>query len=451
MVSEGGNGTTLAGTLWFAKAIALWLYRVMDFTLQADVCSASKSFTSTERSGTGGVFSGTNFEFSGPSSSFLASDKDKYLIVKDNANPRNGGVYRIRKYISDTVIEIDYRAGTLEFPLASTGMSWWICGANYQLPQYYGDYVRLQSRHSTGWAIELKWDIYNPTGYSWEMNLLLFRVATNGNWAGPIIGNFTAGVAGGLGALPVQYTTGWKTPKSGSSAGAWRALFYCEGDYDNCEWLHFMMVIPDTGTPTAESYCTHMIEVARVAPVEAGLPDDDLIMLKGGGCTATFMYVDNGTRTLDVNYSIPGNHLVGRAVTWNTEAQREDYSWCIDHSYAGYLASFGRTINREANRRRGDRLEAVRGSLYVVDPNNHYGYFRILGYNMGHWIVPMLASNCSYSYSLDMGSANRQVHRMTPVNMSGDRDVLIVQSEIAIPWCGLSIIGQGVLPQSLPA
>lgn len=415
---------------WWMKAVTLWLYRVMEFSLQSESCGSGKSWVSHEKTGVNGAFSGASFGFTDAiAASFVSSDRGKYIVIRDNANPKNGGVYRICQVSSATSIIIDFRAGTLEYPDVAAGLSWWICGPTYQTPQTNGDYVRLQSRHTSGWAVELT--LENDNRY------LTFRVATSGNWAaGPIIGNFP-----GLTPQPLV-----RTGMCGGTASTYlRMQYFAEGDYTNCAWLHFMQINSEAGATQRNSNATGLVEIAMVSPIEAGLPVDDLIILKGGSWNGQFMYADLGTRYYDQNYPA-GAMGIGRGVTWNTSAGREEWGWSVDYSYSTYLTAFGRSHNKEPNRRRGNKLEAFWGEPYVIDPRNAKGQYRFLGFIQGHWMIPMLATGYNNQLSLESSGSNRANHKMAPVNMGGDRNRLVVVDGIVIPWCGLSIIGQGIPP-----
>jgi len=403
-------------TNWWRKAYSLWLRYVMDFTFQTESVAGGNSWVSTEKNGTGGAFAGATYSFTDAAATFVIADQGKYLIINDNTNPVNAGIYKIRRYVSSTEIEIDFRAGYQEYPIASSGLAWRICAGDYQVPAAEGDYVRLQSRHSTGWAVELTRTV--SLHYA-----IIFRVATNGSWSGPTIGNI---------ATPARYGVMIKT-LSGSGWG--RQTFFSEGDYDG-EWLHFFVLDNNPGqgggsVPLLDVNSIQLMSIARVTPIEPGMTDDELISLRGiqgDGYNGTW---DGGVR---------GYNAIQPGYMWNAQQNIQCVIWGVDYSSAGYLSAFGRMWRRQANRRRGDKLEAFYGEPIITDENNYAGNYQIIGYVKGRWIIPLLLTHPYYSAWNDVC---RSCHKLAPLNMSGDRDKLLLSDGIVIPWCGLSVIGQG--------
>jgi hypothetical protein len=392
---------------FYPKLYALFLRYVMDYTLQTESVAGGKSFVSTDKSGTGGSFAGGNYVFTISSGLFDSSDVGKYLIVRDNTNPVNAGIYKINWYSDTNNITIDYKAGYGEFPVASTSLTWRICGSTYQVPSTASDYVRLQSRHTTGWAIEL-----SLTTSLW----MRVRVATAGEWVVKTIGNFT-------GLDQAQDTIGLR-----KQSGGLYVSYYAEGDYDG-EWLHMWMQyrgdtsLDDTGGPI------QLVSIERVTPIEAGVTDPELLVLYGPSLRVTNVN-DGGGRWYSSDYA--------HGQAWIDNIQSEGNGFMFDYSSSLSSTAFTRWNNREVNWRRDGRLEAFHGTPFILDENNAYGYYRLLGYMKGHWTVPFMAM--SYSKDLDY-VAYRKIHRMVTMNMSGTRDKLLILDGIVVPWCNLTIRG----------
>jgi len=400
---------------WWRKAIPLWIRYVMNYSLQVENCGAGRSYVSTEKNDTDGVFSGSDYLFTTTVHKFASSDVGKYLIVRCDSAPKNGGIYLITKFITDQQIQIDFRAGYQEYPDSATGALWWICGPTYQIPAI-GEYVRLQSRHSTGWALE--W-----THGDWAYYGQAVRVAPNGNWSDKIIGTF-------YGAWPTgdsrDYTGFW----TAYSGGAGRWTFWAEGDFENCEWLRIWDQALEQGSQLPGMI--HAISIERVSPVESGHSDDELIVLRGGAIVNTGEQRDTGDRNYD--------SVRARGRTWSVLLNGEVTGYVSDYSYSGFVNGFAMSI-KEPNWRRDGKLEAFVGSPYLADENNAAGAYQLLGFLKGHWTIPNLPTNqFGGSWNHNYG---RDTHRMVPMNMNGDKDLLMLCDGFCIAWCGLSVRGQG--------
>jgi len=410
---------------WWRKAYSLWLYHIMDFSLQMESVGGGRSWVSTEKTGTNGSFSGSSEVLTdATASSFADTDVGKYLIVKDNANPATGGVYKIIRYISATQIMIDFRAGYGEFPAANSGLSWWICGGGFEVP-LAGDYARFQSRHTTGWAVELYYG-------GWPYYSLRFRVAPNGDWGDKIIGVYSD---------PDRYSIGIPTS---FLDGVWsgRVTHWAEGDYTNCEWVTFWRqeLEVQIGQPTPQCWGgIRMVRVARITPIDTGHIDDELIVLGGAGMESVGADRDVGDRWYNSSYS--------RGRTYSRLAAGEVDGYLFDYSLSNYTYAFARDQRRQVNWRRGGKIEAFYGTPYIIDENNYYGRYQIFGYVKGHWTIPIIPNrDPNMSSNMEHGDQGRRIRRMVPMNMGGgDRNVLQITDGFLVPWCGLSIINQGIL------
>jgi len=115
---DSGNATYW--TNYWKKAYALWLNKIMEFSVVEDSCGGGNSWFSTEKNGSNGSFSGSSFTFTeNTTAPFALSDVDKFIVINDNTNYINAGIYRVVQYISTTQVVIDYQAGFDEYPLAS--------------------------------------------------------------------------------------------------------------------------------------------------------------------------------------------------------------------------------------------------------------------------------------------------------------------------------------------
>lgn len=408
------NGAASSQDFW-RKAIALWIYHIMDYTLQTESCGAGRSWTSTEKNGSRGSFTGASFLFSDSGNPFVQADVGKYIVIKDDTNFATGGVYKIIRLVSAGTVEIDFRSGYQEYPSAAADLSWWLLASSYQLPTV-GDYIRLQSRHSTGWAIEICFR-------DWPYFGLSFRLAPSGDWVnGPILGTVSD---------PNRASFGFHNWGGGGSG---RQMFWLIGDYTNCESLWIVQSVYDRGS-WGEGNRLIMLSFSMLDPVEPGLPAVDLVVMKGAVIeSAPSSDPDVGTRIYDSS--------LGRGVSWCTRTNSELNGYSFDYSSGSYTAAFGRYQPREPNRRRGDKIEFMIGHPYITDENNAYGGYAILGFFKGHWTTSIFVEA---NHNLEASDVNRHIHKLFPVTMLIDRDCLYLTDGIVVPWCGLSLIGQGII------
>jgi hypothetical protein len=408
--------TSISSTgIFWKKAYALWLRYIMDFSFISESVGVGKSWVSTEKNGTGGVFSGSNYEFVDLAGTFDTSDKYKYIVINDNTNYVNAGIYRIRTVVSTTKIIIDYRAGYGQYPLAATGLSWWICGPTYQTPSVDDEYVRLGSNHTDGWALELRH--FNGAG---RLNV---RVAPGGDW-GKVLGT-----EGGYS----YYYPGLES----STEGRCVFTYWAEGDYDSHDWIHLFQCRPiyqDTPRSTM-----NLVSIEHITPVESTLAPYELITLRNA--LQAYGNRDCGGRQYESLRSL--------GWVWSDLAGGVVRLRLLDYTYSGrnnnFCVSAGHINGREDNLRRDERREAMRGSYAIIDENNTTGNYQILGVVNGHWTVPVYprAPISLYGYG-DFGEGDRAAHKLMMLNMDSDGDLLLLVDDIAIPWCGLAIKGCGL-------
>jgi len=386
------------------KATAIFLQNVMGYTFQSTNCGAGRSWVSTEKNGTNGSFGGSDWIFTESSSEpFSTSDADKYLVVRDDTNPRNGGIYRIRRYISSTQVEIDFKSDFYyEWPTASTGISWWVVARTYELPSAHGDQVRLQSRHSTGWAVELN---YHST-----YNAVWVRVAVTGDWGGKVI-------TSGSPSLGYGFTT------TSSSCGA---IWNAEGDYDG-EWLHLWLKQVDYNTSFDESVggVCGGIMISRIDPIESGHSSDELLVVCGN-TNAGFLtaWLQNGfNRSTDDRSS-------GHVAAWSDNLNSVLDGYMLESTAAGWGNGFSHNYYRQPNRRIGNKIELVQGTIVILDPNNVKASYQILGRIKGHYT--------SRAFCSGLGRCGTIGYRHLPLTKDSSKDLLMIQDGWIIAWPGVT-------------
>lgn len=125
----------------------------------------TQDYESFEDNGTDGVLLATDQTFT--SSSIVASWDGKLIYLKDTVHPENSGVYRFT-YVSNGNGTIAYQS--TDNPEASTGISWWLCDDDYEVPNTAGDYIQLKTPHTDGWQIQFGYYSGNiqRSAYNWD-------------------------------------------------------------------------------------------------------------------------------------------------------------------------------------------------------------------------------------------------------------------------------------------
>lgn len=141
--------------------------------------ATNADFDSVEFSGSDATFDGTSWVLTSAAAPFSATDVKKLILLNAPDDSVTTGVYMIKRYISATQVEIDFRADpTSEFPADNTlgtPITYRVWAHDYASPSSNGDYWRIQSPDSSNWAIEWR---YYSADEAW------IRIAVDGNWGG---------------------------------------------------------------------------------------------------------------------------------------------------------------------------------------------------------------------------------------------------------------------------
>jgi len=389
------------GVSFLHKVISLFLAKCMDYTVQANV-SVSGDWFSTEKNGTTGSFSGSDWNFTDSSAPFVAGDRGKYLVVRDNSNPENAGIYYIRKFNSATSIEIDFLTVPDEYPKASTGLSWWIIGKDYQMPAT-NDYCRLRSRHTTQWALQLE--------IKQNANWLYCGVSVDGQWE-------TTG--------RILNTTYNQNPLIYGDTGAGDdSLVFLEGDYDG-EWLNATYsLIGDAYNPRFG--IPYGFIIARLDNViEAGKTEYEKIVLAGA----------NGSGNFESNFS---SDSVGYCRYWNEDQYTWKIGYMIGLSYLTATSTFVKdltlfndgvvpVLNKRIGSSTHGKIALMPGTYVLSDPNNTDNMYHMIGRMKGHWRMNRFRNALSDNH--------RDSRMWTPIDLNGTRDKFIVYDGFVINWNG---------------
>jgi hypothetical protein len=307
--------------------------------------------------------------------SFTQAMLGSVVCVVDPTNAVNNGVYRIIRYINANSVELDFRAdpNNGEAFTAASGLTWYLWADTYELPQSTNDYGRLDSPHSSGWAIEFKmpWTVASTA----EIRI---SIAVDGNWGGSrILGVKQIGLSSGNtvdgGQLCMEVDT--------------------DGDYLNM-WMNMI-----TGEAEDATCQPSGVSVWNITTIEPDREDYEKVVLFGPS--------SNNPQSVTFTRLDSQNYMGGGRI-WDEPTQTDRECWLVEPSYRqsadGYSGTATSTyvggsslINqREPNNRLRARagrypwdlgkVEVWDGSLVIVDPDNlsATGSYEIVGWTNGH-------------------------------------------------------------------
>lgn len=328
----------------FMKQLTTWLINVLGYTFQSQSIGGSGSFITTEKSSTGGTasFSGSSWTLSDSSAPFVQADTGKWICIYDATHPENSGIYRLQDFLTTSTIRVDFACEPTQYPTVSTGIKWWLAAYDYQVPNTNSDYVRLQSPHSTGWAIELKiQDVH-----------VIARVAVDGNWSGSkILGSGNCYTY--LSSVISRYS-----------------YYSVVGTTDGKE------LVIATYDRAADSTRNQLSIISEITPIEAGLPAIDLIGLAGSWEDVSV--ADTAARNTDAQYT-------GTVGVWSSRANAGQLVYMVGYTSGGNANSLTGLTTRERNPRIGNKNECMYGTPLCLDYNNTSGRYQLLGSLGGHW------------------------------------------------------------------
>ncbi len=148
---------------WCRGAIVLLYFYfryLLDFQYLDQAVSGAFVFDGCEdASGTDGVLVDVSQRFFSASAVFTAGDVNKFLVILDNINEVNCGIYKITNYVDANNVDIDFYSP--DNPIAATGLSWWLVDSSAPSSLVGGDTVVFRANHPTS-PYEFSVSIYDP-------------------------------------------------------------------------------------------------------------------------------------------------------------------------------------------------------------------------------------------------------------------------------------------------
>jgi hypothetical protein len=370
------------------KLVSIFLKEVLGWTYQSQLAqTVGTSWTSYEKSGTTGQFDGSSWILNDTSNLFSSSDTNKYIIIGDPSNPRNCGAYLIKNYISISSIVIDFRAEQNEYPTASSAnIKWFIVGATYQMPNYFGDYVRYKSPHISEYAVE-----YGVGGYS-NYRWATIKVCVDGNWAG---GKILSGDYG-------LFLLGMDNNKYFGNF-----LFEDGGRYIYNLFRYERYSYSGQSIDNQNIYNGSI--VSFLDSVGETKPDIDRVAL----CCRNHPYTGSGPGLLSnsVNFSRATNATasggpyyditVAYTQVWSSNRNAIKTGHMVDYSASGYANSFVNLSDRENNARSGYKIDCLYGTPIMIDWDNTDLSYNMAGIVPGHYTIRNMAGKANQIVSSD--------------------------------------------------
>jgi hypothetical protein len=370
---------SVGGYAFTMKMLNYFLQHIVGYTWISESVS---SFNTHEKTNTDGALSSSNFNFVSSSSPFVLSDQDKWLVIVDNSNPENSGIYRVTNYVNSSTVTIDFRTDPTEYPTTSTGLTWYLMDEDYDTPTTNDGYFRLRTSHVDAWEIEFKLMNSSPN-YG-----IATRVSLDGDWTsnGKILDTTRFGIntSGTLINANLQYRY-FIAETDGSIIHLWE----------------------DATTKDHNS----LVSMVPLAPFESGHSSyEEWILLGPVGLS------DDTTATITRGYS---NDVWGHGYIWRDNPDVVRNAYPMEYSVNLYTDGFVTWSSREINARTS-KNDMLPGGLYITDEDNDYDEYEFIGNVGGFYLV---RSNLPERQTIDD---------------SGTKDKLHIISGVTIDWPGFT-------------
>jgi hypothetical protein len=385
------------------KLMCYFMRYILGYTNFAEGIGGTGSFGTHEKTGTVGSLTGSSFRFTDLTSKFIAGDVNKWLLIVDTVHPENCGWYRISAFVDADNVDIAFKTDPTEYPTAATGLTWYMVGETYDVPDTNQDYFRLRTPHIDGWEIELRYDTSSLT-------TIVTRMSLDQNWTsgGKILGDT------------------WGTP-SITAAEANYVNWYVEGD-DAGDKLNIFSLYANGGSGDARCMCS----IGRVIPWDTSLnhaPEELWVLI--GPAIYSYGTWNKIVRLWDINYPMYWpNFYIWRNLYGSDYGAKKD-GHLLEWSSGGYTDGFTAFASRQLNARRGVE-DVMEGSHAIADfkrqsaDNTKFRQFEYIGLVLGHQSV---RSNLTAMQTINYaGGVKNRIH---------------ISGGILLPWPGFT-------PQHVP-
>jgi hypothetical protein len=326
----------------------------------------------------------------------INQDEEKFVLIVDPTNDVNNGWYMIRRVISTSKVELDFKAAGDNgeaFTAVASGLTWYMTANDFEIPSTNGDLFRLDSPSAQGWSIEI------ARAETFFDETLSTRVAVNGNWGGgKIIG-------------PTEFET---------SVEGHRAFLCMELDTDGT-YMNIWMTSEWHDRSLQRQTAIMIDEISKIDPEFTA---DESVIIVGPGTAAAGYTPFNRNNTVNE---------MGHIYMWNEELNEQIDAWMVDlsvaNNYQGITGSSGASYpegNRRLNRANysweGPLNEVFDGTLIIKDPATDtypQNHFELVGWTNGHLVVknfslrgPDAATDLDY----------KPLRKNVQINFGGDKN-----------------------------
>ena len=385
-----------------SKFIYFFLRYVLGYTHVDQNASDGKSFQTYEKTGTIGSFTGSSFRFTDLSSSFVAGDVNKWILIVDTTNPENCGWYQIVNFVDVDNVDINFKTAIDEYPTAASGLTWYLIGEDYDVPHTDGDWWRLRTPHTDAWEVELQLSDFYEYG---NRRVFQFRVSLDQVWtaSGKILGPCTG------------------TCETNTEAYAtYSTHYYVEGDSDG-SYLHFFTLYSHGGSQDARAMCS-IVPMIPWNDVPSHSAEEKIALM--GGRPVSYgghSYVDSVNAISRINCVWDENsplYTWSNLYVWRNAGFQQVKGGTLTSSKYYPNQSFTGLPTRQLNSRRGGNDTRV-GSPAIIDYNNAKNSYE-LGILGGH------------------ESIRDTFTGMQVISQIGTRDKVHVGGGVLLPWPGFT-------------
>jgi hypothetical protein len=337
----------------------------------------------------------------------VGSDEKKLICIVDSTNTENMGVYSIRRVISTSKVELDFRAnkGMGEAFTASSGITWYMLAKDSNIPDTNGDWFTLRSAHASNWAIK----IIRYSGY------IGLNVAVDGNWGGTKILGST------VGECAIEHDA--------NRNSEWNAYYSTDG-----EGLYIWSY--DVIAASSD----HRVEVrgAFVAVVDVIEPEVTDIEKVG-----LFAATQGGSSFFKRYYAdITFRQGISDCKCWNDDLKSEIWGHIVESSPYNSTNCKSQYQTPETNHRFAAEGEVVgkadcrKQNLVVLDINNRGGDTAHIG-----WITTHYNTYSWHLYGVSPGEPGFQdkpFRRNISFTLSTSKDLMYIGAGLLLPSPGLT-------------
>ena len=139
-------------------------YTVIDSGVQA---GSTWNWEAHEHTAADGVVTNTDYTFSSAAALFAAGDVGKFLVLVDETNEKNCGIYEVNSYVSPSQVTLNWYTNAGNYPIASTGITWYLIDGDTAGDPRQDDFFVIEVAHATSpYTAKFRWLGYGGGAYN---------------------------------------------------------------------------------------------------------------------------------------------------------------------------------------------------------------------------------------------------------------------------------------------